>query len=174
MPTRVTLATDCPISLNWLGYHKANSCWPQQPWFECNHCHHRRTISESGDTLEKPKQVRAFLYPLDHWRWGRHGNSGNTDCPVLSVCYVHYNSHTNKCLSSPPVLTYHLQPQLSGQGVSFLKIFPSKPPCTNCASISIYDSPLPMQPTAVVAWCYQFVGGALNSFEFTSWQAHSL
>ena len=51
--------------------------------------------------------------------------------------------------------TYHLQPQLSGQGVSFLKLFPPEPTCTNCARVSSPDSPLPdekpMQPTAAVA-----------------------
>ena len=51
--------------------------------------------------------------------------------------------------------TYHLQPQLSGQGVSLLKLFPPEPTCTNCARVSGPYSPLPdekpMQPTAAVA-----------------------
>ena len=37
--------------------------------------------SPSLETLEEPKPVRAFLSPLDHWRLGRHGNSGTLDLP---------------------------------------------------------------------------------------------
>ena len=132
--------------------------------------------SPSLETHEEPKQVRAFLSPLDHCRWGRHWNSGTLT--VLSWVCVMFTiiSTPHECLYSPQVLTYHLQPQLSGQGVSFLKLFPPEPTCTNCASVSSLDSPLPdekpMQPTAAVAWCYQFVWGALNFLAL--WQVHSL